>query len=787
MILKAVRKQTAKVAHFLFICLSLNLLISIQAMAMEVSNQAFSEALKLIDHNSVYKELAQLYMPSLTKQKLTENAHKHEQSSGKKSPELPKLKETEKIELLYALLAQSDKDSKSLFDSVCTNVFNDLELFCGSDPQDMEHSLFSKLDRTDTAIGKIQLQKILSQPLTNFEKLNERQKIIKLLVEQPDLFNQLQESLNRLKKCENDFVWMWKQTQDEIKVFFDTVYFNKTLKIPFDKLNTNETALEAYGKSMLFIVPAVMITSTLLTGALQGYTDKLYGSINTQYRYLSTQVDTSALPAFEPAVSTASSCEKTPSRKFNAVIMGIQDTFPEAIKLEAKPFAPKETSRNFLQQVVYGQYIDAFKNWQLIPELAHISKNFDELASKHKFENSNTCRLAIGEVGLWYAIAPITLVGTMLYTVYYCYKSAKEYNQCSNLIHKKMLGIAGYANELQTLGTLVNTHEELSSLIPHEHLQKNQKSDVALQQILKILSSNTLKKDASYFAFKGRILALFKVMLAIKNSFVSSMQEAGDLDALMSIAKLYKENANNTNGKYCFAKYIKAERPSLKIEGFWHPYLPPHIAVLNNFKIGFPNKNFYGVITGPNGGGKSTILKALILSPWCAQTLTICPASNVELTPFSRFNTYLNMVDHIGKESLYQAEVRRAGELLQMLKNLNTDEFALVIMDEIFTGTNAYEGEIGAYGIAKHFLDFDKVIALFATHFPKLPALETESKGVFKNYKVAVDILDNSKIRYTYKLTPGEATQHIALQILFNNPAFDQHKLHDAYDSLAKR
>ena len=65
------------------------------------------------------------------------------------------------------------------------------------------------------------------------------------------------------------------------------------------------------------------------------------------------------------------------------------------------------------------------------------------------------------------------------------------------------------------------------------------------------------------------------------------------------------------------------------------------------------------VITGPNAAGKSTFIKALSLSILFSQTICIVPASNFVLTPFTLINTYLNIPDCKGKESLFEAEMNR--------------------------------------------------------------------------------------------------------------------------------
>ena len=109
-------------------------------------------------------------------------------------------------------------------------------------------------------------------------------------------------------------------------------------------------------------------------------------------------------------------------------------------------------------------------------------------------------------------------------------------------------------------------------------------------------------------------------------------------------------------------------------------------------KIGMGNPNNI-CITGPNAGGKSTFIKSLCISILLSQTLTVAPAELFELTPIYYIQTYINIPDCKGKESLFQAEMRRSLKYINKLKELK-DKFSFVIMDEIFSSTNPDEGVV---------------------------------------------------------------------------------------------
>ena len=132
------------------------------------------------------------------------------------------------------------------------------------------------------------------------------------------------------------------------------------------------------------------------------------------------------------------------------------------------------------------------------------------------------------------------------------------------------------------------------------------------------------------------------------------------------------------------------------------------------------------IITGPNAGGKSTIIKSIGISLLTSQTLGLAFADNLQFTPFHILNSYLNIPDCKGKESLFEAEMHRSLDHIKMCKNLPEEQRSFIIMDEIFSSTNPHEGISGAYAIAKKMASFDNSVCVITTHFTQLTNLESE-------------------------------------------------------------
>jgi DNA mismatch repair protein MutS len=354
-------------------------------------------------------------------------------------------------------------------------------------------------------------------------------------------------------------------------------------------------------------------------------------------------------------------------------------------------------------------------------------------------------------------------------------------NNITKTLQGKMINTASYTNGIENIKNLLKSNAQTAKLFPKmKDLETQNLASDEAKALAKMLSKSTFKGSPSFFSFHGRILASFKLMQQLKHHFVKAIAAAGEVDACLAVAQLYKEHEKNSNARYCFVDFVAETRPRLEAQNFWHPILDSKKVVPASIALGGSSASRNAIVTGPNAGGKSTTLKALTLAVWFAQSFGVAPASAMTMTPFAKINTYLNITDSEGRESLFQAEMRRAQQLLDTIKNLENKGFSFVIMDEIFTGTNPREGQAGAYGVAKHLAGYTNSIAMIATHFKKLTELETVTNGAIKNFKVSVIKNPNGSITYPYKLEEGITDQAIALDLL-QAQGFNAQIMEDAY------
>ena len=269
----------------------------------------------------------------------------------------------------------------------------------------------------------------------------------------------------------------------------------------------------------------------------------------------------------------------------------------------------------------------------------------------------------------------------------------------------------------------------------------------------------------------GKTLSMFRRLR--KQAFVPIILRAYIIDAIVTITRC------KTNNAMTFPDYAAPSHgPVLKYLGVRHPCISPLKAVPNDIEFGASKKDDdaatrLALLTGPNAGGKSTMLKSVLSNIILAQTIGLACAASMTLTPFAFINSQINIPDCKGKESLFEAEMNRSHHNFEAVSSLAdaTSDFAFIAMDEVFNSTNPVEGIAGAYAILKKLATFPNALTMVTTHYLYLTKLAKElsesSPRLVRNYKMNVTHdTSTDAITFPYRMTPGISRQFIALKLL---------------------
>ncbi|KKP24809.1 MAG: hypothetical protein SZ59_C0001G0127 [candidate division TM6 bacterium GW2011_GWF2_28_16] len=619
-------------------------------------------------------------------------------------------------------LFKSDKtESPKNLVKTSTKLYENLEIFCG---QNISSShLLSKIDRTQSYAGRITLSKILLEPTFDIQELQNRQEIIKALLEN--------KNIDILEKIIKEY----KDQEEILLKFFDKKEFNNM----FGSENYFPGAFWALD-ALIDVLPEELID---------------------------------ALGVSELAKTINSNSGKLNLINLFNIIVDTKNTYSLITKYIPRDYKDLKTNYGDFKRNLYNSKNNA--------------QNLNFLAA-----SSNLGKTLLSS---WDILSSVgDLFANTMHIRNNIKTNIKKHNQVKK-IHKKLSQISKIITSTDKIKTFIIFNKSLSNKFGafkelDEYFKDITKQDYLFNKLLNSLRSKIYsKEDASFielYFLRGKILQTAYLLASTQQYLVKFIKAIGQVDAYLSIAKLYKENKNN-NAKYCFANYLEQENSYIYLENFWTPFLNPQTAILNSIELGALNSPKCALITGPNAGGKSTILKAILINSLLAQTITIAPANTCILTPFYYLDSYLNITDDISNgNSLFKAEVLRVKDLLFNIENNNK---SLVIVDEMFSGTNPKEGSSASFAIADYIAKLaykdNKILALLATHYSIMTQLEVKTNNIIKNYHVDAFVnKQDQKIEYPFKLINGPADKTVAIDLLeFEN--FDKSIIDTAREIVA--
>lgn len=165
------------------------------------------------------------------------------------------------------------------------------------------------------------------------------------------------------------------------------------------------------------------------------------------------------------------------------------------------------------------------------------------------------------------------------------------------------------------------------------------------------------------------------------------------------------------------------------------------------------------LITGPNMGGKSTLMRQNALIVILAQMGCFVPASHAHLGLIDRIFTRVGAADDLGRgDSTFMVEMRETAEILR-----HASPRSLVLLDEIGRGTATFDGLSLAWAVAEYLHDQVACQTLFATHYHELCSLE-QRFGAVANVHVSAHE-ERGSIRFLHRIERGPAMRSYGIQV----------------------
>ena len=637
-----------------------------------------------------------------------------------------------KRQLAFSLFRDYNSNNDTQFSNVIDyTTLQDLHLLSG--PQsDPSNYLAKHVDRTQTEVGKVTLLHLLATPVSNPEELYDRQEIIKTFLKHtPPLHPTYSSEDNSV----DPLIRKGTETPE------DTSRAEQILT--FDSLEAKLKQLRGLENHVL----------SILAGSA-------YAASHLKHKTKMTRNKNSLLSSVEKVANRYPSIVGAYER-----FREVQDALSNSRWMLSSLTVPLYTLAVLINQSdrVPAQLKNLAQSMISVGNFAAIPGLLAWLL--HSFKAPERVAQTING-------AVISLDQNALLNWQYLTDFIQEDFVAFKQVQIKLMALAEYIETMRMAKKLLES-SPIKEKIPafkklHHMLIEVPQENSEFRRLLDLLQTSTFKGNASYFSDVGNILVTLRLVDAHEKELFEGIVALGEIDTYVSIASLFKERMVSQT-RWCFPVYKGHEStPALEAKHFWNPFIDPAVVVTNTLQLGTPGDPRSAIITGPNAGGKSTAMTAIIYAALLSQTLGIAPAQEFVFTPFSKILTYLKITDDIAAgNSHFKAGAVRAQEVASALQNLTNNQWALTGVDEVFNGTTHREGEAAAYSFIEMLGNFPHNLCLTTTHFPLITNLEKETAGrLFKNYKVSVTYNEQGNLVYPFKLEPGISDQNIAFDVL---------------------
>ncbi|XP_051866727.1 DNA mismatch repair protein Msh6 [Pristis pectinata] len=247
-----------------------------------------------------------------------------------------------------------------------------------------------------------------------------------------------------------------------------------------------------------------------------------------------------------------------------------------------------------------------------------------------------------------------------------------------------------------------------------------------IEKLLDTMSSAEDRRDAALQDCMRRLFYNFD-----KN--YKDWQAAVDCVAVLDVLLSLTHYSQSGEGPMCRPMVTFAAnntQPFLELRGSRHPcvlktflgdFIPNDVVVGCEGTEGSGNSHSNQhasclLVTGPNMGGKSTLMRQVGLLVIMAQLGCYVPAESCKFNPVDRVFTRLGASDRImSGESTFFVELSETSSILQ-----HATLHSLVLLDELGRGTATYDGTAIASAVVKELAENTKCRTLFSTHYHSL-------------------------------------------------------------------
>lgn len=229
---------------------------------------------------------------------------------------------------------------------------------------------------------------------------------------------------------------------------------------------------------------------------------------------------------------------------------------------------------------------------------------------------------------------------------------------------------------------------------------------------------------------------------------------------------------------------LESDANEIELKQFRHPILESINGgqfVPNDIRFSESLKAF--IITGPNMGGKSTLLRSVALSILMAQIGCFVPCESARISITDAIYTRMSSSDDLSLGmSTFMAEMC---EIAGVLKSATSN--SLILIDELGRSTSTNDGFGLAQSIIEHIARNIRAYTLFATHFHNLGSSLT--KGLINRLHMESSFNEQKQLIIHYRALSDQQSQYNSQSFgieVMKSVGMPEHIIHSAQDRLER-
>ena len=256
------------------------------------------------------------------------------------------------------------------------------------------------------------------------------------------------------------------------------------------------------------------------------------------------------------------------------------------------------------------------------------------------------------------------------------------------------------------------------------------------------------------FAEKREIENILKELTKLIGNNSHSLKQS--LDAIVHIDSIFAKAKYSLEIVGSFPTFNRSRK--IKLLNARHPILLKKMGFDKTVPLNFNyTNNNVTLITGPNAGGKTVVIKTIGLISLLTQS-----GIHVPIDPDSEMFFFNKVMLDIGDEQSLEDDLSTFSSHLTNIKNIlsEAEENSLILIDEIGTGTDPSEGTaLAAAFLIK--LQEKRSVVVATTHHGNLKIIASELEN-FQNASMEYDL---SKLQPTYKFRQGTPGSSYAFEV----------------------